>query len=59
MSWWMWAVLAWIVVSVPAGLVIGRVIARAQERDRSRQRERTDTPPGTPRPRDGWENRSA
>ena len=32
MRWWGWALLAWVVLSVPAALVIGRVIRRRDER---------------------------
>lgn len=59
MSWWTWALLGWVVLSLPAGILVGRVIRKGQRRDRVRQRMEVIDPLGPPLPRDGREDRSA
>ena len=33
MRWWVWAVLAWVLLSVPAALLFGRLIRTGQEEE--------------------------
>ena len=35
MTWWAWGLIAWLVLSVPVALLIGRTIALAERRQES------------------------
>ncbi len=61
MTWWAWALLAWLALSVPVAVILGRAIAHAQSEDEDEERSdplfgETDSPPRRP-PRD--EDKSA
>jgi hypothetical protein len=62
MSWWAWVLLGWLVLSLPVGVLVGRMIRLGQREDAEHQRGEaagpTDTP-GAARPPDAGEDRSA
>lgn len=62
MSWWLWLLLAWLALSVPLGILVGRAIRQGQrgdvEEDQDSGRHPAPGPP-FPAPRDGRQDRSA
>jgi hypothetical protein len=56
MTWWTWALIGWLVLSVPVAVLVGRAIALAQQRQdaddaRGLLGDARETGPSVPLPR--------